>query len=194
MWPGFHGNQAIDFGKICGFWRYPNKCITMATRCQIFPKIFFLLKNSQKINFSNYLTIWLVIELSKYMLIRSIIPELVTYVDYYDIFVQRYLNATLCLVIGSQTKYNDIVITATGSNNGDRPTIFQKPQSKRCFFPLSKWYSNIDATFSMCEFQMLNHLITSWFPYDDNQSVIMWPCLHKVHIIILHLLLHLSHS
>ena len=24
MWPGFHGNQESDYGKICGLWRYGN--------------------------------------------------------------------------------------------------------------------------------------------------------------------------
>ena len=40
--------RIVDFDVI------PDKHVTMATGCQIFKIIHFLLKNSRKINFSNY--------------------------------------------------------------------------------------------------------------------------------------------
>ena len=43
--------KRLLFGEICGFRCFPNKCVTTATRCQIF----FLLKNSLRLIFSNYL-------------------------------------------------------------------------------------------------------------------------------------------
>ena len=59
----------------------------MATRCLIFQKV--ISKNLEKINFSDYLPkfyifyhfLSMVIELSKYMLIRSNIAELVIKID-----------------------------------------------------------------------------------------------------------------
>ena len=33
---------------------YPNKCLTMATGCQIIKKVLFVLNNSWKINFTNF--------------------------------------------------------------------------------------------------------------------------------------------